>query len=519
MTEVPPLAHASTGIAEARRTLLAEATRSTAASRRAYRAVLALVPGDAHTLMSLGTLAAQTGDAGDLALLRRVSHLDPERADGHANYGSALLSRQDLPSAQPALRRALALQPDLVTAWYNEGLSRQQAGEIRSASTAYRRAVAASPCHVEARRNLAVCLHSLKEIDEALRLLQSLVRETPDRADIRENIAFILLDIGRTDDAFEELARAAETRYGLASAASGSDPALGQVTPVRLKHDREQLDHLLAQGHGDAALRRLRDTYAGLLEQVPPTAQAVQALALSREQSRVLAPWYGRRYARREAFAVSGSALNPSLDLRDVERRYLNSTPEITVIDGLLSDASLLALRRFCLENSFWIRSYGGGYLGSFMEDGFVCPLIAQIAGELRAGMSRVVGPHPLKKVWGFKYDSRLSGINLHADFAAVNVNFWIMPDSANRDPSSGGLIIWDKPAPLSWGFEEYNRSPELARRYLDGEGAKAITVPYRANRAVIFNSNLFHETDRIDFKDGYENRRINITLLYGTRS
>ncbi len=44
------------------------------------------------------------------------------------------------------------------------------------------------------------------------------------------------------------------------------------------------------------------------------------------------------------------------------------------------------------------------------------------------------------------------------------------------------------------------------------------MTVPHRGNRAVIFNSNLFHETDKISFKDGYTNKRINITMLYGKR-
>ena len=48
---------------------------------------------------------------------------------------------------------------------------------------------------------------------------------------------------------------------------------------------------------------------------------------------------------------------------------------------------------------------------------------------------------------------------------------------------------------------------------------AKSITVPYRENRAVIFDSDLFHETDKIEFKDGYQNRRINVTMLYGRRS
>ena len=37
-------------------------------------------------------------------------------------------------------------------------------------------------------------------------------------------------------------------------------------------------------------------------------------------------------------------------------------------------------------------------------------------------------------------------------------------------------------------------------------------------NRCVVFNSDLFHRTDDIHFRDGYEDRRINITMLYGTR-
>ena len=38
----------------------------------------------------------------------------------------------------------------------------------------------------------------------------------------------------------------------------------------------------------------------------------------------------------------------------------------------------------------------------------------------------------------------------MHADAAAVNVNFWLTPDDANLDPDGGGLVVWDKEAPLS---------------------------------------------------------------------
>jgi hypothetical protein len=97
-----------------------------------------------------------------------------------------------------------------------------------------------------------------------------------------------------------------------------------------------------------------------------------------------------------------------------------------------------------------------------------------------------------------------------------VNVNFWITQDSANLDPDTGGLIIWDKGAPRSWGFRDYNQNSKNIRAFLEARAARPTKVPYRGNRAIIFNSNLFHETDRIDFENGYENRRINVTLLYG---
>ena len=33
-----------------------------------------------------------------------------------------------------------------------------------------------------------------------------------------------------------------------------------------------------------------------------------------------------------------------------------------------------------------------------------------------------------------------------------------------------------------------------------------------------MFNSDLYHETAPLDFHEGYENRRINVTMLYGRR-
>ena len=40
-------------------------------------------------------------------------------------------------------------------------------------------------------------------------------------------------------------------------------------------------------------------------------------------------------------------------------------------------------------------------------------------------------------------------------------------------------------------------------------------TIEYKENRAVIFNSKLFHTSDNYNFKDSYQDRRINMTFLY----
>ena len=49
-------------------------------------------------------------------------------------------------------------------------------------------------------------------------------------------------------------------------------------------------------------------------------------------------------------------------------------------------------------------------------------------------------------------------------------------------------------------------------------KGSAVIDVPHKQNRMVIFNSNLLHKTMDPKFRPGYQNRRINLTFLFGER-
>jgi hypothetical protein len=51
---------------------------------------------------------------------------------------------------------------------------------------------------------------------------------------------------------------------------------------------------------------------------------------------------------------------------------------------------------------------------------------------------------------------------------------------------------------------------------FLDRHAGDSLIVPYRENRAVLFESRLFHRSGVTNFATGYQNHRINLTLLFG---
>ena len=70
----------------------------------------------------------------------------------------------------------------------------------------------------------------------------------------------------------------------------------------------------------------------------------------------------------------------------------------------------------------------------------------------------------------------------------------------------------------MEWDSKTFNYDTEKMLELLEDNNDEKSVVPYNENRIVIFNSNLIHETDKFEFKEGYENRRINITMLFGER-
>jgi len=298
-------------------------------------------------------------------------------------------------------------------------------------------------------------------------------------------------------------------------------PPLEKVLPEKISQDK--LQHDLEQWHWLAQHQLLPPTAQTLLPDLqkmvvclPPS--GLETRRLPSVQRTLLNTLYNAPiYWPQTDF--QGPLLNPQLDFQAIERTFLQAPCPMLWFDDLLSSEALNSLRQFCLGATIWRDYYADqGYLGAFMDDGFVSPLLLNLAKELQLALPQILGDKALHYLWGFKYGQSSQGIRLHADQAKINLNFWLTPDCANLNPGGGGLQVYDRAAPQDWDFKAYNDQSSQSRMmaYLLQTNAQLTHIPHRQNRAVLFHSRLFHRTDPPEFKQGYENRRINVTMLFG---
>ena len=305
----------------------------------------------------------------------------------------------------------------------------------------------------------------------AIAAFEAALEREPTHADAHLRIGYLLSEGGEIGKGFEHFM----TRAKIVS----STQAQGAATALplhKIRHDQEQGRYLSGLG-------------------VPPT----------------------ELFHLGDGARLSGPVINPAHTEDAILARWRDASPQLVVLDDFLTPQALEKLRAYCLESTVWNRIYDAGYIGAIPADGFACPLLAQLAEEIAARWPSIVGPHTFKYLGAFKYDSELSrGTNTHADLAAVNVNFYITPDEANLDPQSGGMAVWNATIDTEPLMRQLNGSERAMQAYISSRRAVVTKIPHRSNRVVIFKSSLIHKTDDCAFKTGYENKRINVSLLFG---
>jgi len=359
------------------------------------------------------------------------------------------------------------------SAYVRTALTFANQNRFDEAILAFCQAAQADPLNPQIHFALGNCYAEVGKIEDATKSYKRVVTLKSDFSDAHFRLGSILSETGHIAEGFEHYMRRAVLVHGDAKSQTRKMPEPLHKT----KHDSEQQEYLKGK-LGRTALFHLEN---------------------------------GQR--------IAGPAVNPANAVQAVADEWKTSWPQYVVLDEFLMPEALERLRLYCAGSTIWRRIYDAGYIGATPEDGFACPLMAQIAEEIRSLFPKIVGPHPFRYLGAFKYDSTLStGTNIHADNSAVNFNLYIAPDEANLDSESGGMDIWNVAVPEGEDMRIYNGNEDKARQFLIDSRAQATSIPHKANRAILFKSDLFHKTGSCKFQEGYLNKRINISILFGYR-
>ena len=503
-----------------------------AVAEKAYRIVIHTQPDHAEANHNLGVLLIQSGRIEEgLAHLRCALASNHHEALHYLSYARGLLAAGSPAQAEAILEQGrrqgltdvrfetLRLQIQTSSTGHcatpedlhAAAIQHHRAGRLDEAVKLYRQAIEKGPANRQAYQGLAGALFDLGDYDTATQTLREALTLSPDNAALLDDLGSALLAKGRIEEAIQAYENAlavepdfADAHYHLGSVLSENDrvadgfahymrraalvygqglapPTDKPDPPHKVKHDQEQRDYL-AGGKASADAPSVPDMFQ---------------LA--------------------DGSRIDGPAVNPANVTNQLIEDWRQSRPQMVVIDNFLMVPALEKLRAYCAGSTVWRKIYSAGYLGAAPEDGFACPLLAQIVEEIQSTFRPILKGEQFRYLGAFKYDSELStGTNTHADNSALNVNFYIAPDEANLDPQHGGMEIWDVGVPDIEAQRKYSSDEAAIRDFLKRSGAKSTIIPHRSNRAIIFKSAMIHKTDTFQFKSDYLSRRINISLLFG---
>ena len=409
--------------------------------------------------------------------------------------------------AENAYRAALAIVPADPAVMHNLGVAIAAQGRHHEAIGCFEDALTTDPSFVSAHYNRAVALMTLGKTQEAIKAFSRAAMLEPQHYQAHRALGFLWLSQGERGRALDHFARTYELRRG-DDRTTIALKSLTTTTGHKLRHDAEQFLYLSQRTR--LRFELLARSYLEVAKQVPN-----EIVTLSDAQIEMLGEDYNTPIHLRAAPEVAGLALNerPDRAALTVQFEQQGAVP----VDDLLTPQALDSLRRFLLESTIWHDfSHIDGFVASYLEDGLACPLLLQIAEELRHAFPDILGEHPLSQAWTFKGLQAQAAVDVHADDAAVSINFWVTPTEANLEPGHGGLVVCRAPPPDDWEIRDYDQDHERIVTFLEQKAADSLVVPYRQNRAVLFRSRLFHHSDRPKFASTYENHRINLTLLYG---
>jgi hypothetical protein len=278
------------------------------------------------------------------------------------------------------------------------------------------------------------------------------------------------------------------------------------ATPFKLTHDAAQVVYLISRGI-------LPNTFSKIADMHDDAAQRIKALPLAPygvNVSQLLGADYNRMYHVRIPSAVVGDAVNKGL-----QGSQQGAT---TVYDSVLTLEALEEILAYCRESHIFHIAKNGFVMGN-ADGGFGSDALLRIAAELRTSLPDTLGQHALRGMMVHKHASQWESSDVRAEEAALVVVMWITPDAANRDASSGGLVVHSGSPCFTDCDKEFNNDPGRMEIFMKQVNPTlATTIPYKQNRMVVVPGGMAYASQKCNFSPKFEDQRVRVSFLFGKR-
>ena len=473
-------------------------------------------PNNFDVLENLGLFYKEFGPLSDaVGAFDKILSVDPLHFNSLVNQGNTLIKMRLFDEALSSFNDAYKLNPDHPSLLNSLSNAYVEVGQLSTALKYSKLSVEKFPKASNAHNGLGLVYRELKQYDEAVTCFQNAALCDPNSIPAQSNLVKALY----LSSNFDAAIKTSKKQLGIYLKSHHSDlnTEIFNLPTGKLLHDIDQAKFIYTSGHTLNGINNFIEIGESIKERAT-VINSISNFKITRSEYIAMLPYLTDTFLYDPHHQIK-NCLNPEIDWKEIENNYLSSERQVTSIDNFLTSEALEYFRKFCNFSKCWTTNYDNNYLGAFARQGFISAPHLQLAKELKLAMPNILRNYDLEQLWGFKYESTMNkGIGVHADSAAVNLNFWITPDICNLNKDSGGMIIYTKPAPINWTFQEYNGNENLIYDFLGGDDAEHVRIPYRSNRATLFNSALFHETDSLIFQEGYSSRRVNMTYLFGTQ-
>ncbi|WP_427914883.1 hypothetical protein ACPWT1_08215 [Ramlibacter sp. MMS24-I3-19] len=199
-------------------------------------------------------------------------------------------------------------------------------------------------------------------------------------------------------------------------------------------------------------------------------------------------------------------------DWSAVAAQLESRTPRHVVLDDFLTPTAAERVHKELLQHWGWRKkNWVSAHLHNARPRIETC---ACIATEFIQAAGPVIDGLEICDYWALLYPKNSTG-NVHADAGRLTLTLWLTPDRHNLTAGTGGLVLYDVNRHPSQMLREYLVPPASVHYVRKHSAGNHIHIPYRWNRAVLFDATTFHRTDDLhfDIAAGMHAARMNLSF------